>query len=263
MDSNLKIVILCGGRGTRLKEETEVCPKPMVEIGGRPILWHIMKIYSHYGFKDFILCLGYKGEMIKNYFYHYHIARSDFTIDIGTRDIQIHEYRGEENWKITMVDTGIETLKGGRIKRIERYINEENFMLTYGDGVSDINIRALVNFHLSHGKIGTVTGVRPPSRFGEVKVEGERVVKFTEKPQVSEGLINGGFFVFSKKIFGYLSEDKNCDFEYGTLEKLAEEKQLMIYKFSGNWECMDNIRDLKHLNKLWAQNQAFWKTWDK
>ena len=253
-----KVVILCGGLGTRLREETEYRPKPMVEIGGKPILWHIMKIYSHYGFNDFVLCLGYRGEMIKEYFYNYQILNSDFTIELGNKNVSVHSSSLEErNWKITLVDTGKETLKGGRIKRIEKYVDSDNFMLTYGDGVADINIKELLNFHLNHKKIGTVTGVRPPSRFGEIKVEGKKVICFTEKPQLSEGFINGGFFVFRRKFFDYLTED--CDFEFGALEKLTKEGELMIYEHKGNWECMDNIRDWEHLNKLWDQDQAFWK----
>jgi len=259
----MKVVILCGGKGTRLKEETVVKPKPMVEIGGKPILWHIMKIYAHYGFKDFILCLGYKGEIIKQYFYNYEIINNDFTIELGRYNkIQIHSSHSEEGWRITIADTGKNSLKGARIKRIEKYVDGDTFMVTYGDGIADINIKELLDFHLSHGKIGTVTGVRPPSRFGELKVESNKVVLFTEKPQVSTGLINGGFFVFNKRIFEFLSEDENCDFERGPLEKLARMGELMVYKHKGSWECMDTLRDVEHLNKLWAEGKAFWKVWE-
>lgn len=232
----------------------------MVEIGARPILWHIMKIYAHYGFKDFILCLGYKGEVIKHYFYDYEIMNNDFTIELGGYNkIKIHSGRPEERWRLTMANTGENSLKGARIKRVEKYIDGDTFMVTYGDGVADINIKELLDFHLSHGKVGTVTGVRPPSRFGELKVEGSTVVLFTEKPQVSTGLINGGFFVFGRKIFDFLSEDENCDFERGPLEELSRTGELMVYEHKGSWECMDTLRDMEHLNKLWCEGKAFWK----
>jgi len=257
----MKVIILCGGKGTRLREETEVRPKPLIKIGNKPILWHIMKIYAHYGFNDFALCLGYKGEMIKEYFYHYQILNSDFTIELKNKNIQVHNPSSEDEWKITLVDTGEKSLKGYRIKKIQKYIDSDTFMLTYGDGVADININSLLEFHNRHNKVGTVTGVRPPSRFGEMLVEKIKVVHFTEKPQVSQGLINGGFFVFKKDFFDFLTEDENCDFERGALEELAKKGELMVYEHKGYWECMDNIRDMEHLNKLWETNQAFWKIW--
>lgn len=257
---NTKVVILCGGLGIRFREETEFRPKPMVEIGGKPILWHIMKIYAYYGFKDFILCLGYKGKMIKEYFHNYRVLNNDFTIKLNNnRDIQFHTNQVEEDWHITLADTGLHTLKGSRIKKIEKFIDSDLFMLTYGDGVADINLRSLLDFHKNHERIGTITGVRPPSRFGELVVKKDRVVSFTEKPQVCGGLINGGFFVFNREIFNYLSGERNCDFEFGPLEQLAKDGELMVYEHKTQWECMDTYRDMEHLNKLWENGKAFWK----
>jgi glucose-1-phosphate cytidylyltransferase len=257
-----KVVVLCGGRGARLKEETELRPKPLIEIGGKPILWHIMKIYAHYGYNEFVLCLGYKGAMIKEYLYHYHFLMNDFTIKLDNkREVDFHNQHDEVDWKVTAVDTGLETLKGARIKRIERFIDGETFLLTYGDGVADIDINMVVNFHKKQGKVATLTGVRPPSRFGDLLAKEGRVIRFTEKPQASGGLINGGFFVFNRSFFDYLSEDKNCDFEKGALERLAEEGQLAVYEHNGSWECMDTLRETEHLNELWNNNRAFWKVW--
>lgn len=257
-----KVVILCGGRGTRMKEETELRPKPLTDIGGRPILWHIMKTYSYYGYNDFILCLGYKGSMIKEYFFHYHVLMNDFTIKLNSeRQIDFHNKFGEENWRVTLVDTGLNTLKGARIKKIEPYIDGNNFLLTYGDGVADVKIDKLIEYHKQHGKIGTLSGVRPPSRFGDLVVKDGLVFNFSEKPQASAGLINGGYFVLNRKIFEYLSTDDNCDFENGALEKLAEENQLMVYEHKGSWECMDTLRETEHLNELWNTNKAFWRNW--
>ena len=259
----IPVVILCGGLGTRLREETEYRPKPMVEIGGKPILWHIMKIYAHQGFKDYILGLGYKGEIIKNYFYNYEILNNDFTVELGSyKHVEIHSNHKEKGWQVTLADTGDSALKGARIKKIEKYVNGDLFMLTYGDGVADINLHELLSFHKNHGRIGTVTGVRPPSRFGDLVVESNRVVSFTEKPQVSEGLINGGFFVFNRGIFDYLSAEDNCDFEVGPLEQLAEDGELMVYELKGEWACMDTFRDMEYLNKLWQGGKAFWKIWE-
>ncbi len=260
---NIKVVILCGGLGARLREETEFRPKPMVEISGRPILWHIMKIYSHYGFKDFILCLGYKGEMIKQYFYDYRVLNNDFTIELGnSKNFKIHNAYGEKDWHVTLADTGKEALKGSRIKKIEKFVDGDLFMITYGDGVANIDLDKLLSFHKKHGRIGTVTGVRPPSRFGEMAVKKDRVASFTEKPQVSTGLINGGFFVFNRKIFDYLSEDENCDFERGALERLVADGELMMYELKAEWQCMDTFRDMEYLNKLWQGGKAFWKVWN-
>ncbi|NLW91123.1 MAG: glucose-1-phosphate cytidylyltransferase [Syntrophomonadaceae bacterium] len=259
-----KVVIFSGGMGTRLKEETDYRPKPMVNIGDKPILWHIMKIYSHYGYNEFVLCLGYKGEMIKKYFYDYEVLNNDFTIDLSrNKSIHIHDSGIEHDWKVTLADTGLNTLKGGRLKRAAKYIDSDVFMLTYGDGVCDVNIDELMKFHLSHGKIGTVTGVRPPSLFGELVVENGQAVLFAEKPQTSTGLINGGFFIFNRKILDYVTEAEDCDFEFGPLEKLASEGELMVFEHSGQWQCMDTYRDMEYLNKLWNSNNAFWKVWDK
>ena len=261
--NNNKVVILCGGIGTRLGKETDFRPKPMVEIGGKPILWHILKIYAYHGFKDFILCLGYKGEVIKDYFFNYEILNNDFSVELGKNKlIEIYNNHQEKGWKITLADTGEKALKGARIKRIEKYIDTDEFMLTYGDGLANIDLQDLLKFHRNHGKIGTVTGVHPPSRFGEMIVKNNNVISFTEKPTASEGLINGGFFVFNKKLFNYLTYDDNCDFEMGPLEELAEDGELMMYKLKGEWACMDTYRDMKYLNNLYQENKAFWKVWD-
>jgi glucose-1-phosphate cytidylyltransferase len=258
----MKTVILCGGTGTRLKEETEFRPKPMVHVGNRPVLWHIMKTYAYFGYTDFVLALGYKGEMIKNYFCHYELMNNDVTIELGKPEkIQIHQKHNESGWKVTLADTGEKALKGARLKKVERYINEDTFMMTYGDGLANVNINELLNFHHGHGKLATVTGINPASRFGELKIKGNRVDSFSEKPKDSNGLVNGGFFVFSKKIFDYLSEDNNCDLEIGQLEKIASEGQLMVYRHAGFWACMDTIRDMEYLNKLWDENNAEWKLW--
>ena len=259
---NLNVVILCGGLGTRLKEETEFKPKPMVEIGGKPILWHIMKTYTHYGFNDFVLCLGYKGELIKEYFLNYEVLNNDFTIKLGhEKKITMHDTSDEGDWSITLASTGRNALKGARLKKIEKYISEDAFMVTYGDGVGNIDITKLIDFHTSHGKMATVTGVRPPSLFGELLVENGKALSFSEKPQTSTGLINGGFFVFDKKIFDYLSTDDSCDLERGPLEKLADIGEMMVYVHDGQWACMDTYRDVEYLNKLWESDKAFWKVW--
>jgi glucose-1-phosphate cytidylyltransferase len=252
---------LAGGYGTRLGTMSELLPKPMIEIGGKPILWHIMKIYSHHGFNEFVICLGYKGNIIKDYFYHYNNYASDFTVDLKNKDIHYHN-SSCENWKVTLVDTGVDTLKGGRIKRVEKYLDSGINMLTYGDGVADIDIQKLVDFHKSHKKMVTVTGVKPPSLFGEILEKKGKVISFEEKPQTSQGLISGGFMVFERKMMDYLTTDKDCDFEFGPLEKLAREGQVMTYKHEGFWECADTVRDVDHLNKLWQKRKAFWKVWD-
>jgi glucose-1-phosphate cytidylyltransferase len=257
----MKVIILAGGMGTRLGTQIEAIPKPMVPIGSKPILWHIMKIYSHQGFNEFIICLGAKGSVIKDYFYKYEIISNDFTIDLSSGDIKYHSSHDEDNWKVTLVDTGQNTLKGGRIKRVEKYLNSDTNMLTYGDGLADIDLNKLLEFHKSHDKIVTITGVHRPSRFGELFEEGGQVCSFTEKPQFSRELINGGFMVFDKEMLNYLTEDENCDFEVGPLEQLAESGQVMVYKHEGNWECMDHERDVIYLNELWKTNKAFWKIW--
>jgi glucose-1-phosphate cytidylyltransferase len=257
----MKVIILAGGYGTRLGSVTDLMPKPMIEIGGKPILWHIMKIYSHYGFKEFVLCLGYKGNVIKDYFYNFNNYDCDFTIDTAKNDITFHG-ESREDWKVTLVDTGLNTLKGGRIKRIEKYLDDDVNMLTYGDGVSNIDIRRLVEFHKGHGKIVTVSGVKPPSMFGEILEEGGKVISFEEKPQTSQGLISGGFMVFNRVMLDYLTTDEDCDFEFGALEHLTRDGQVMTYKHDGFWECADTVRDIDHLNKLWRDGSAFWKVWN-
>lgn len=259
----MKVVILCGGLGTRLREETEYRPKPMVNIGDKPILWHIMKLYSYYGFNDFILCLGYKGNVIKEYFYNYEILNNDYTIELGGQNnIEIHKSHSEAGWKVTLANTGEKTLKGGRLKKIEKYIDSDIFMVTYGDGLANIDINDLVNFHKNHGKMATLTGVMPPSRFGTLLSNENVVEKFTEKPQTSGQYINGGFFVLNRNIFDHLTPDDSCDFEIGVLDKLAEKGELMMYKHSNDWMCMDTIRDTEYLNNLWSSNKAFWKIWE-
>jgi glucose-1-phosphate cytidylyltransferase len=261
--NKMKVVILAGGKGTRIAEESEFKPKPMIKIGSKPIIWHIMKIYAHYGFSDFVICLGYKGEMIKQHFLNYRALNSDFTITLGEHDkIDLHGNNSEDHWTVTLADTGLESQTGSRIKKIERYIDTDLFFMTYGDGVADINIKELVSFHLSHNKIGTLTGVRPHSRFGELLVQGDKVSKFAEKPHQTEGHINGGFFVFNRRIFDYVTEDDNCRFEKEPLEKLAKDGELMVYTHDGFWQCMDTMRDMSLLNNLWKQNQAPWKIWE-
>lgn len=258
----MKAIILAGGYGTRLGNRTDLIPKPMIKIGGKPILWHIMKIYSHYGINEFIICLGYKGELIKEYFLHYDARNNDFTIDIASSNIEFHNKHDEKDWKVTLVDTGIETLKGGRIKRIEQYLDNGTNLLTYGDGVADIDINELIEFHKQHNKITTITGVHPPSRFGEMTEENGIVKFFAEKPQTSQGLINGGFMVFNKALLDYLTPDENCDLEIGPLQKLSNKGEVIVFKHEGNWECMDHERDVVYLNKLWRENKAFWKIWE-
>jgi len=258
----MQVVILCGGLGTRLREETEFRPKPMVDIGSRPILWHIMKIFAAYGHTEFKLALGYKGGMIKNYFYHYEVMNNDVTLELGKpENLQIHQGHEESGWKITLADTGASTLKGARLVRMQKYITDEIFLVTYGDGVADINLRALVDFHRSHGKLATVTGVNPSARFGELKINGDQVEAFFEKPEKEDGLINGGFFVFDRKIFDYLTEEVDCDLEVGALERVVADGQLMVYRHSGFWSCMDTLRDTEYLNGLWSSNKAPWKIW--
>jgi glucose-1-phosphate cytidylyltransferase len=258
------VVILCGGKGTRLSEETATKPKPLVEIGGRPILWHIMKHYSYYGYRRFILALGYKGDQIKNYFYNYRIYSHDFTLFMHPeKKMQIHGVNDESDWEITFVDTGLETLKGGRIKRIQDHVRSSVFHLTYGDGVCNIDIGALERFHFTHGRIATVTGVYPPSRFGEMSVEGDNVIHFEEKPQLSSGIINGGFFVFNREFFNYLTPSEECDFEFGPLQKVAEEGSLKVFKHKGFWQCMDTVREKHLLEEMWKNDCAPWRVWDK
>jgi glucose-1-phosphate cytidylyltransferase len=253
----MKTVILCGGLGTRLSEETHLKPKPMVEIGGKPILWHIMKTYEQYGVNDFLLALGYKGEVIKDYFMNYHARQSNLSINLISGNIDITK-PASEDWNITLTDTGALTMTGGRLLRLKSYLQHSGtFMLTYGDGVSDINITNLLNFHRSHGKIATVSAVRPPVRFGELIINGDKVSHFQEKPQAGEGWINGGFFVFEPKIFDYIKDDSTF-LEREPLEQLAQNGELMAYKHSGFWQCMDTIRDRDFLEEFWASGNAPW-----
>lgn len=256
------VVILCGGMGTRLREETEYKPKPMVEIGGRPIVWHIMKHYAQSGYKRFILALGYKGQYIREYFLNYRLFNSDFTVHLGDHDaVKIHNARDVDDWQITLVETGQNAMTGARVKRCSPYLEADRFLLTYGDGVSNVDIQAEMEFHLKHGKIGTVTGVRPSSRFGELVSMDGRVVEFSEKPQIQEGLINGGFFIFEKRFLSYLSSGEGCVLEKDPLERLAKDSELMVYRHDGFWQCMDTYRDYQMLNGLWDRGEAAWKTW--
>ncbi len=258
----MQVVILCGGFGTRLREETEFKPKPMVKIGERPILWHIMKHYAHHGITEFVLVLGHKGEAIKEYFYNYEILNSDVTLELGQRDsFEIHNRHDEAGWRITLADTGERTLKGGRLKRVERYITGETFMMTYGDGVSDVDLSTLLDWHQSHGRLATVTGVSSISRFGELKLSGDRVTSFSEKPEQTSDYINAGFFVFNRGVFDYLTPDENCDFEFGAMEQIARDDELMIYRHGGFWACMDTQRDVDYLNDLWGRGEAPWKVY--
>lgn len=258
---HMKIVILCGGLGTRLREETEFRPKPMVEIGGRPILWHIMKLYAHHGFQDFVLCLGYRGHMIKEYFLNYEAMNNDFTICLGNRQpLHYHGSHGEGSFRVTLAETGIDTATGGRLRRIARYIDSSPLMVTYGDGLADIDIAALLAFHRSHGRIATVTTVRPLSRFALMDLESSGAVRsFAEKPQL-EGWASAGFFVFERAIFDYLDGD-GCVLEQQPLERLAAEGQLMAYRHHGSFLPMDTYREYKHLNELWRDGEAPWKIW--
>jgi len=258
----MKVVILCGGLGTRLKEETEFRPKPMVPVGNKPILLHIMKIYAHYGFNDFVLALGYKGDMIKEYFDNYELMNNDVTLELGRPENRIvYQNHKEIGWKVTLADTGQQALKGSRLKQIEKYIDGDEFMMTYGDGVGDINIKELLKFHRSHGKMVTVTGVIPKSQFGKLAIQSNNTVKFAEKPK-EDSFINGGFFVFNKAIFNYLTDDDNCDLEYGVLEKLSLLGEVKAYKHNNFWANMDTFRDMEYLNKLWDNGKAEWNIWN-
>ncbi len=253
------VVILAGGLGTRLREETEFRPKPMVPIGGKPILWHIMKIYAHYGFYRFIICLGYKGEMIKNYFLNYHLDGVDFTLQTKNGLITEHQIHSED-WEVTLADTGQTCMTGGRVARIARYINAERFLLTYGDGLANINIEDLLNFHLSHKKLVTLTGVNLVSRFGNLDISGNQITSFAEKKKINDEWINGGFFVCEREFLKYLSPQDDCVLEQDPLKKAAIDSELMMYKHSGFWQCMDTYREHQVLEEVW-KTHAPWKVW--
>lgn len=255
----MKVVILAGGLGTRLREETEIRPKPMVEIGGRPILWHIMKHYAHYGFREFVIGLGYKGDIIKRYFVEYYTLNSSMTVSLASGKVEVHD--GErEDWVVHLVDTGLDTLTGGRVKRLEPWLKGEAFMVTYGDGVADVDLRALLRFHRAQGKLATVTAVRPPARFGGIAFDGDAVAGFTEKSQIGEGWINGGFLVCEPGVLEYIEGDKTS-LESHALERLAEERQLAAYRHDGFWQCMDVLRDVQLLESLWQSGNPPWKMW--
>jgi len=256
----MKVVILAGGFGTRLSEETDIKPKPMIEIGEKPILWHIIKIYSYYGFNDFIICLGYKGYIIKEYFSNYFLHQSDVTMDLEKNSMEIHQSKAEP-WKITLVDTGLNTMTGGRIKRVQKYINDETFMLTYGDGVGSINISELFEFHKKHNKFATVTAVQPSGRFGALNLDNQaNVLAFQEKPKGDNAWINGGFFVLEPQIFNYIEGDETL-WERKPVENLSKDGELIAYRHLGFWHAMDTLRDKNYLEQLWKSGQAPWKLW--
>ena len=255
----MKTVILAGGFGTRLTEETEHRPKPMVEIGGQPILWHIMKHYGQHGFAEFVIALGYKGEVIKRYFLDYARVNSSFTVRVKAGEVTARS-ACQEDWTVHLIDTGLNTITGGRLKRLAQELGRDTFMMTYGDGVSNVDLSELLWFHRRHGKLATVTAVRPPARFGALVFDGDQVVKFSEKPQAHEGWINGGYFVLEPGVLGYIAGDET-HWEGGPLERLATEGQLMAYRHEGFWQSMDTLRDLRLLESLWASNKAPWKIW--
>ncbi|ETX01720.1 MAG: glucose-1-phosphate cytidylyltransferase [Candidatus Entotheonella gemina] len=260
----MKLVILCGGQGTRFREETEFRPKPMIEIGGRPILWHIMKLYTHHNVTDFVLCLGYKGYAIKEFFFNYEMRTKDFTVYLGREGgVKYRSDHEETGWSVTLAETGESALTGARLRRVRKYLDEQTFCLTYGDGVGDINIKELIQFHQSHGKLGTVTGVRPPGRFGELQTQGYKVNAFAEKPQVTEGLINGGFFVFEREFLDrYLDDRDDLSLEREPLQRLAADGELMVWPHQGFWQPMDTYREWKLLEGLWQTGHAPWKVWE-
>lgn len=256
----MKVVILAGGFGTRISEESYLKPKPMIEIGGQPILWHIMKLYSYYGYHDFVICLGYKGYAIKEYFADYFLHTSDVTFDLAKNEMTVHN-NFSEPWKVTLIDTGLNTMTGGRVKRIQPYIGEEPFMLTYGDGVSNVNLHDLVEFHQKNGKMVTMTAIQPEGRFGVLDIEDSRVVSFREKKPNDVGWINAGFMVMQPEFFDYIKGGDEIVLERQPLEDAARDGQLLAYKHSGFWQCMDTQRDKKKLEELWASGKAPWKVW--
>lgn len=260
----MKVIILCGGMGTRLREETEYKPKPMVEIGGKPILWHIMKHYAFYGYKEFILALGYKGDYIRDYFLNYYMYNSDFSVDLGHGgDVVVHQNAIKEDWKLTLVETGIDSMTGYRVKLCGKYVDDEDFFLTYGDAVADVNIKNLVEFHHQMNKIGTVTGVYPPSRFGDLITNGELIVRFNQQLKETEKRepINGGYFVFKRKFLDFIQNDPTVNLEKLPFQKLVEQNQMVVFRHKGFWQCMDTYRDYQLLNTMWLENPV-WKLWE-
>lgn len=258
----MKVVLLAGGFGTRISEESQYKPKPMIEIGDMPILWHIMKTYSHYGFKEFIICAGYKQHVIKQWFADYFLHTSDITFDFSQGNQMIVHDAHSEDWKVTIVDTGLHTMTGGRLKRIRKYLGDEPFFMTYGDGVADVDIPASLAFHNSHGKLATMTAIRPESRYGIIDLQGDKVLSFREKSQQDVGWINGGFMVLDPKVLDYVAGD-SVMFEREPMERLAADGELMCFRHDGFWQCMDTLRDKQKLDSLWERGQAPWKIWDK
>lgn len=261
----MKTVILCGGKGTRIQDATNgLMPKPMLEIGGKPILWHIMKIYSSQGHNDFVLCLGHLGNVIKDYFLHYEAINSDFTLRLGSSStIEFHRKHSETDWVITLADTGAAAMTGARLARVRSHVGDGTFLLTYGDGVADIDLESLVAFHHRHGRMATVTGVRPQGRFGRLNLENNTVLSFEEKPADENGYINGGFFVFEQSIFDYVDINSSCILEREPLENLARDGQLAVYRHGGFWQCMDTYRDMVFLEELWQGATPPWRSWDR
>lgn len=258
----MKTVILCGGYGTRIRDVADDIPKPMIPIATVPILWHIMKYYAVSGFNDFILCLGYKGDVIKRFFLDYRALTTDFTLTLGAGECIHHGQHDEVDWRVTLADTGVNTMTGGRVRRIARYLDDDDFLLTYGDGLSDVDLSELIRFHRRHGKLLTVTGVRPPGRFGEIEHDSDgRIVEFNEKTQTSGGLISGGFFVAKRKMLDYLSDNEDCVLEVEPMRRLVADGQLMLYRHEGFWQCMDTMREYQLLNALWNSGRAPWKKW--
>jgi glucose-1-phosphate cytidylyltransferase len=254
-------VLLCGGKGTRMREETEFRPKPLVEVGGRPLLWHIMKLYGRHGFRDFVLCLGYRGGMIKQYFADYYLHNSDVTFELASGGVE-YQRGHHEDWRVTLVDTGEDAMTGARVKRVAPYLDGDVFCLTYGDGVADVDLTALLEFHRSHGKLATVTGVRPPARWGRLDTAGTTVRAFAEKPADEPGHVNGGFFVFDRSVLDRLWGSDDCVLEGAPLERLAAEGQLEVFAHDGFWQAADTLRDVEQLRSLWASGEAPWRVWD-